>query len=78
MQFSILNSLRIWNFFHISSSIECYSNVGAFGIDGGLSTLIGQSLATDKLCFIIVGDLAFFYDMNALSIRHVSNNVRIL
>lgn len=78
MQFSILNSLRIWNFFHISSSIECYSNVGAFGIDGGLSTLIGQSLATDKLCFIIVGDLAFFYDMNALSIRHISNNVRIL
>lgn len=35
-------------------------------------------MATDKLCFIIVGDLAFFYDMNALSIRHISNNVRIL
>lgn len=78
MQFSILNSLRVWNFFHVSSSIECYSNVGAFGIDGGLSTLIGQSLATSKLCFIVVGDLAFFYDMNALSIRHISNNVRIL
>lgn len=78
MQFSILNSLRIWNFFHISPSIECYSNVGAFGIDGGMSTLIGQSLVTDKLCFIVVGDLAFFYDMNALSIRQLSNNVRIL
>lgn len=78
VQFSILNSLRIWNLFSLESSIECYSNVGAFGIDGGLSTLIGQSLATDKLSFMIIGDLAFFYDMNSLSIRDVKNNVRIL
>lgn len=78
MQFSILNSLRIWNLFKINPSIECYSNVGAFGIDGGLSTLIGQSLATDKLCFMVIGDLAFFYDMNSLSIREIRNNVRIL
>lgn len=78
VQFSILNSLRVWNLFHMDSSIECYSNVGAFGIDGGMSTLIGQSMATDKLSFMIIGDLAFFYDMNCLSIRHVSNNVRIL
>ena len=78
MQFSILNSLRIWNLFNIDSSIECYSNVGAFGIDGGLSTLIGQSIVTDKLCFMIIGDLAFFYDMNSLCIRDIGKNVRIL
>lgn len=78
IQFSILNSLRIWNLFHLDPSIECYSNVGAFGIDGGMSTLIGQSLATDKLAFMIIGDLAFLYDMNCLSIREVKNNVRIL
>lgn len=78
IQFSILNSLRIWNFFDLNSSIECYSNVGAFGIDGGMSTLIGQSVVTDELCFMIIGDLAFFYDMNALGIRHIKNNLRIL
>lgn len=78
MQFSILNSLRIWNFFHLDSSIECYSNVGAFGIDGGMSTLIGQSLVTNKLCFMVIGDLAFLYDMNCLSLRDVKNNLRIL
>lgn len=78
IQFSILNSLRMWNFFHIDSSVECYSNVGAFGIDGGLSTLIGQSLMTEKLAFMIIGDLAFLYDMNCLSIRDIKNNVRIL
>ena len=78
IQFSILNSLRVWNLFELDHTIECYSNVGAFGIDGGMSTLIGQSIATDKLAFMIIGDLAFFYDMNCLGIRHIKNNVRIL
>lgn len=78
IQFSILNSLRIWNLFDLDPSIECYSNVGAFGIDGGLSTLLGQSVVSDKLSFMIIGDLAFFYDMNSLGIRHLRNNVRII
>lgn len=78
IQFSILNSLRVWNLFEVDPSIECYSNVGAFGIDGGMSTLIGQSVVSDKLCFMIIGDLAFYYDMNSLGIRHIKNNVRIL
>ena len=78
LQFSILNSLRIWNMFHIDPSIECYSNVGAFGIDGGMSTLIGQSVVTDKMSFLIIGDLAFLYDLNSISIRHIKNNLKIL
>ena len=78
VQFSILNSLRVWNFFRIDSSIECYSNVGAFGIDGGMSTLIGQSIASNKKSFMIIGDLAFLYDMNCLSLRNIKNNVSIL
>lgn len=43
-----------------------------------MSSLIGQSVQTDKLCFLIIGDLAFFYDMNAIRIRHMNKNVRIL
>ncbi len=78
IQFSILNSLRVWELFKLDSSISCFSNVGAFGIDGGLSTLIGQSMVTDELCFMVIGDLAFCYDMNAISIRHIKNNLRIL
>lgn len=75
---AILNSLRVWNYLELDSSIKCFSNVAAFGIDGCLSTLIGESINTDELCFMITGDLAFFYDMNALGIRHIKNNVRIL
>lgn len=78
VNFAILNSLRIWNLFHIKNRVRCFSNVGAFGIDGGLSTFIGQSVAVKELCFMIIGDLAFFYDMNALGIRHIKNNVRIV
>lgn len=78
MQFSILNSLRNWNLFQFHHSIKCFSNVAAFGIDGGMSTLLGISMNTDQLCFMVIGDLAFLYDMNSLSIRGLKNNVRIL
>ena len=27
---------------------------------------------------MVIGDLAFFYDMNVLSVRHIKSNVRIL
>lgn len=78
MNYAILNSLRVWSFVQINSSIKAFSNVAAFGIDGCMSTALGQSVSTTELCFIITGDLAFYYDMNALGIRHINNNVRIL
>lgn len=79
IHFGILNSLRAWNFFEILESVLGYSNTGGFGIDGNVSSLIGASLAQqDILHFGIVGDLAFFYDINSLGNRHVSNNVRIM
>lgn len=65
-------------FIRFRSSVKCYSNVGAFGIDGGMSTLIGQSVVTENMSFMIIGDLAFFYDMNSLGIKHIKNNLRIL
>lgn len=75
----ILNSFRVWNIFSIDKSIETSCNFGGFGIDGGISTLIGSSLASPHRLHIgIFGDLAFFYDMNVLGNRHVKNNVRIL
>lgn len=79
LHLGILNSLRSWNMFKLPEGIETASNVGGFGIDGGLSSLIGASLVhKDKLYFGAFGDLAFFYDMNSLGNRHVGNNIRIL
>ena len=79
LHLAILNSLRSWNFFECDPSITRFSNVGGFGIDGCASALIGASLADpDKLFFAVIGDLAFFYDMNSMGNRHVGNNLRIL
>lgn len=73
----IYNSLRTWSLFE-GNRVRGYCNTGGFGIDGGVSSLLGASLATDAPCFGVFGDLAFFYDMNALGNRHVGNNLRIL
>ena len=79
IHFGILNSLRMWNLFEVPESVYGYSNVGGFGIDGSISSVLGASLADrSKLYYLVLGDLATFYDLNALGNRHFSSNVRIL
>lgn len=78
MNFAILNSLRSWLMFPLDKSINCYSPVAAFGIDGGMSMAIGQAYTSNQLSFFVTGDLAFFYDMNSLGIRGIRNNIRII
>ncbi len=76
---SILNSLRTWNYSEFKESVSVFSPVGGFGIDGAISLTLGASLASpEKPCYCVVGDLAFFYDLNTLGNRHVGNNLRIL
>lgn len=76
---SASNSRRAWNLFPFPEGVESMCNVGVCGIDGCTSTLIGASLADpNRLCFLVTGDLAFFYDLNVLGNRHINNNVRIL
>lgn len=79
LHLGINHSLRSWNFFRLPAGIQAKCNVGGYGIDGGLSSMMGASMvSTDKLFIGVFGDLAFFYDMNVLGNRHVGNNVRIL
>lgn len=79
LHMGIYNSLRSWNFFALNAGIKTRCNVGGFGIDGGVSTMIGASLVRpDRLVFGVFGDLAFFYDMNVIGNRHVGNNVRLM
>ena len=79
LHLSVLNSLRNMNFFNLDNSINSICNVGGFGIDGPVSTLAGQSMAdSNRLFFGLIGDLAFFYDMNILGNRHIGNNLRIV
>jgi len=79
LHLAILNSLRSWNYFDRDSMIYGYTNTGGFGIDGVMSSLIGASLNNqNKNYYGVIGDLAFFYDMNSLGNRNISNNLRII
>ena len=74
----IRNSLRSWNYFETDREIKFYANTGGFGIDGSLSSTLGNSLVSREICFCVLGDLSFFYDLNALGNRHVNPKLRIL
>ena len=79
LHLAILSSLRSMDCYNLDKSIDVTSNVGGFGIDGAISTAVGQSLVNpNKKVFCLIGDLAFFYDINALGIRHIQKNLRIL
>ncbi len=77
LHLSILNSTRLINFWSLGSNVRCFSNLGADGIDGSISTFLGQSNVNDKLSFLVIGDLSFLYDLNATLIQ-LHENQRIL
>ena len=75
----IVNSLRVWDYANIPLSVKTHSNVGGYGIDGCLSTMIGSSLISPQKEFYgVFGDLAFFYDCNVLGNRHLGKNLHII
>ncbi len=61
------------------SRIEVYSNRGTAGIEGSLSTAVGHAHASTRLNLILLGDLSFFYDRNALWAQGgLPDNLRIV
>ena len=64
----------------LDPSIEVYCNMGTNGIDGCTSTFMGQCAIyqNKKQCYLIVGDLSFFYDMNGIWNKDLNKNARIL
>ena len=71
-------SVRLVSHFEIDPSIEVYCNRGANGIDGSASAYVGMACDNDKKAFLLIGDLSFFYDMNALWNNYISPNMRIV
>ena len=75
---AILNTLRAWNYFDNNKKLNFYCNTGGFGIDGIMSSAVGNSLINEKNIYCCIGDLAFFYDLNSIGNREIKNNLRIL
>lgn len=55
-------------FSRLPAGYPVYSNRGASGIDGLISTATGVQRATAKATLAIVGDLSALYDLNALAL----------
>jgi 2-succinyl-5-enolpyruvyl-6-hydroxy-3-cyclohexene-1-carboxylate synthase len=70
--------VRYAQLFKYKSSLVFMSNRGTSGIDGVVSTAAGYASLSDKINTLITGDLAFFYDSNALWIKHLTPNLRII
>lgn len=71
------NTIRQSQFFY-REEINYFCNRGINGIDGSLSSAVGYASVSNHLTFMIIGDLSFFYDINALWNIHLSPNLRIL
>lgn len=59
-------------------NIEYFSNRGVSGIDGPMSTAVGFASESKKINTLILGDLSFFYDSNALWNKYLGQNLRII
>ena len=55
-----------------------FSNRGVSGIDGSLSAAAGLASSVEENVYIILGDLAFGYDSNALWNRELPENLKII
>lgn len=78
LQLANSQTIRMAHYIPIKESIRVNCNRGVNGIDGSMSTAIGFGTDSNKPLFYITGELSFFYDMNSLSIRHLSKKTRIL
>ncbi len=74
-------AVRYANFIGLKASqqgIEVFANRGTSGIDGSTSTAVGCAIASKLPTLLITGDLAFFYDRNALWNNYLPKNLHIL
>ena len=78
LQLSNSMPVRYANLLGLTQAAEVFANRGTSGIDGCSSTAVGAALATEKIVFLLTGDVAFFYDRNALWHPHLPDNLRIV
>lgn len=70
--------VRYANFINLKKQVNVFSNRGTSGIDGCVGTAVGHALHSKNTNILITGDMAFFYDRNALWHQHIPDNLRII
>lgn len=72
------SAVRYAQLFPLKNSVQVCCNRGVNGIEGSLSAAVGYASASPVANYVVIGDLSFFYDMNALWNRYTRSNLRIL
>ena len=72
------SSVRIAGNYFKSGVQPILCNRGVNGIEGSLSAAVGYAMKMWGLSIVIIGDLSFFYDANALWNVSLPSNLRIL
>lgn len=78
IQVSNSAAIRYMQLFKQKPNQQFFCNRGTSGIDGSTSTAIGASIASEKKCYFITGDISFFYDSNALWNSYIPSNFKII
>lgn len=72
------STVRNVQLFQLDKSIKVYCNRGVNGIESTLPSVVGFASVHKEPVYLIIGDLSFFYGLNALwNIEHMKN-LRIL
>lgn len=74
------SAVRFAQLFDLPDGVQVECNRGTNGIEGSLSTALGYALSPEArgLQLLVIGDLSFFYDMNALGLPELPSSLRIL
>ncbi|WP_093302463.1 MULTISPECIES: 2-succinyl-5-enolpyruvyl-6-hydroxy-3-cyclohexene-1-carboxylic-acid synthase [Salegentibacter] len=72
------STIRYAQLFKWKESLRIFCNRGTSGIDGSISTAVGAACLKREPTLMIVGDLSFFYDSNALWNNYIPKNFRII
>ncbi len=78
LQVASSTPVRYSQLFPPRTDLRYKCNRGISGIDGCTSTAAGYAYITEEIVTLITGDLAFFYDSNALWHHHLSDNLKII
>ena len=78
----LANSMSVRNVAYMSQHLKggwkIYSNRGVSGVDGCTSTAVGMAMVNHDLNILVTGDIAFYYDINALWQKWLPGNFKII
>ncbi len=73
------STVRYASYYRMPDFIRVFGNRGVNGIEGSLSAAVGAALARpEELQLCLIGDLSFFYDLNALWSHGQLKNLRVV